>query len=109
MKERRVCDIPMRLGENALENNHLVRSARANDVWVHLDAFPSGHVVVACDDEPPPRGIVREAARWCLENTKYKRVKFTKACTTKISNVIPGDRPGEVQFKSNRRVERFFI
>ena len=109
MKERRIGNAQVRLGENALENDRLVRSAGANDVWIHLDAFPSGHAVIVCGDQGVGKEVVAEAARWCLENTKYRHVKFIKACTTKISNLIFCDHPGEVSFKSNRRVERFFV
>lgn len=97
------------LGENASENDELVRWALANApdaTWVHLDAFPSGHALVL--DEAPSTAVAA-AAQLCLSRSKYRAQRDAKAAVTTVRNLVLTETLGEVDFYSRRRVARLVI
>lgn len=96
-------DVNIKLGENAIENTQLVKMANRNHHWVHLERFPSGHVVVeTCD---PSEELLHEASMLCLARTKYRNMRNVGVSATTIGNLrCMGD--GEVEFISARRVRR---
>ena len=93
----------VKLGQNARENTQLVRESNPNHIWIHLESFPSGHVVIQCEE--PSNEVLTYAMNICLEGTRQKNMKNIKASVTKISNLILTDTDGEVTFKSNRKVK----
>lgn len=100
-------DTVVNLGQNALENTQLVGESNPNHVWVHLESFPSGHVIIQCEE--PSNEVLTYAMNICLEGTRQKNMKNVKASVTKVSNLILTDTPGEVIFKSNRKVKSIKI
>ena len=34
------------LGKNAQDNWDIIKNAEVNWIWMHLDKFPSGHVII---------------------------------------------------------------
>lgn len=103
MKKIEFESIILRVGENASENTKLVRESSPNFWWIHLKSFPSGHVVIECS--APSTQVVREALNACLMGTKYKHLKNLHFSMTQISNLRCTEKPGEVVFVSNRKVE----
>ena len=50
------------IGRSARENDRLVRSARACDLWLHARGVPGAHVVIHTDGRPVPREVLQRAA-----------------------------------------------
>ena len=97
-------DVVLRLGQTAGENAALVRDADPTHYWVHLERFPSGHVIV--EAAMPSDRVLARAASLCLDHTKYRRLGNVYASATPVSNLKPADLLGEVEFLAPRRVRR---
>ena len=93
----------IKIGQSAKENWDLIDNSNQNYIWLHLDSFPSCHIVI--EDENPSNELLLESARLCKENTKYRNLKNLKICYTTISNLIKGNEIGSVSYKSNRKVK----
>lgn len=92
------------LGENKEENWELLETSNENDVFVHLNSFPSGHVKI--ENKTFDQEIILHAGEICKQHSKYKNLKNLKICYCKYSNVLKGRKNGEVVFKSNRQVKK---
>lgn len=99
--------ITIKLGQNAKENTLLVKESEPNYVWIHLESFPSGHVIVQCDQ--PSNEVLEYSMKACLDGTRYKHMKNIKVSVTKVSNLNLTGVLGEVEFKSNRKVQTLKI
>lgn len=93
----------IKIGQSAKENWDLIDNSNQKYIWLHLDSFPSCHVVI--EDENPSNELLLEGARLCKEYTKYRNLKNLKICYTTISNLIKGQEIGSVTYKSNRKVK----
>ena len=93
----------IKIGQSAKENWDLIDNSNQNYIWLHLDSFPSCHVVI--EDENPSNELLLEGARLCKEYTKYRNLKNLKICYTTISNLKKGNEIGSVSYKSNRKVK----
>lgn len=108
MKVRYIEGTCLKLGENAAENHELLtRANEQNFYWVHLDSFPSGHVII--ENTTPSIEVLKKAGEFCLEHTKFKSLKNVRIVYTTISNLILSDNVGEVEFKSNRKTKNIVI
>ena len=107
MKTFTVEEIGIILGENANENEQVINESHPDFIWLHLDKFPSGHVVI--QSNVVSQQILQIAAQKCLENTKYKNLKNISVIFTTISNLKFTEKKGEVEFRSNRKTSRFKI
>ena len=47
MKQFEINDTIVRLGETAKENWSLIDEADDQYIWMHLNSFPSGHIIIA--------------------------------------------------------------
>tara|TARA_B100000524_G_scaffold268153_1_gene147178 strand:- start:6086 stop:6409 length:324 start_codon:yes stop_codon:yes gene_type:complete len=103
MKQFEINDTIVRLGETAKENWSLIDEADDQYIWMHLNSFPSGHIIIEGSDLD--NEILNEAAILCKQNTKYRNIPNLKICYTTVSNLIKGDKLGSVYFKSNRKVK----
>jgi predicted ribosome quality control (RQC) complex YloA/Tae2 family protein len=93
----------IKIGQSAQENWNLIDFSNQNYIWMHLNSFPSCHVVI--ENEDPSNELLVEGARLCKDNTKYKNMKDIKICYTTISNLIKGKEIGSVSYKSKRKVK----
>lgn len=93
----------MKVGKNAAENWRLLDGSAPNDLWFHLESFPSPYVFLTGN---PTQEEIEEAARVCKENTKYKNVPGIQVMYTPVANVIKGEKVGEVIIKSHRKVRK---
>lgn len=89
------------IGKNANDNWSIIENANPDDY--HLKSFPSAHVV--CSDISK----LSECASECKKHSKYKNVRNIKVIYTHINNLIKGDTPGSVYFKSNRKVKTMCV
>jgi predicted ribosome quality control (RQC) complex YloA/Tae2 family protein len=107
MKVFQYGNITIELGQNAKENALLVSDSKPDYTWLHLESFPSGHVIIQCDE--PSNEVLAHAMKICLDGTKYKNMKDVKVSVTKVSNLKLTNVLGEVEFKSNRKVQSLKI
>lgn len=90
----------IKLGQNAKENDELVKGAKETDVWFHLSALPSCHVIIECSNEYPiNKQMINYCANLVKDNTKYKKLSKVKINYTTIKNVSRTDIPGKVKIK----------
>ncbi len=80
-------DIKVLVGRNSVENQHLLKIARANDIWMHVRGVPSSHVIIRTDKQNLPESVLRSAAKLCVDFSRkqpgdyavdYTRRKFVK-------------------------------
>lgn len=91
---------PIKIGQNAEENNDIIKEANQTDMWFHLAKFPSCHVIVECSEEfPINNAIINYCAQLVKQNTKYKCIPKLKVNYTKIKNVQRTDKIGCVVLK----------
>ena len=102
MKEILINEVIYRIGKNAQDNTQLIKDSDKNWYWFHLDKFPSCHVIV-CKDELTDLEI-NTAGNLVKENSKYK-FNNIGIIYCKIDNILHGQEPGSVHFKSNRQVK----
>ena len=101
MKEYTEDQIVIKVGENAKENWELINT-KPNFIWLHLDSFPSCHVVI--ESENPSKNIILYGAILCKSHTKYRNIKNIKICITICGNLKKGDKVGSVIFKNKKKI-----
>ena len=53
------------LGRSQKSNEEVLRAARAQDIWFHLQNIASAHVVVVSNKQQLPQSVIERAARLC--------------------------------------------
>lgn len=108
MKEFVYEDYVIKVGENAMDNWNLIDSAKNNDnnIWFHLDKYPSGHVICFVKKEDIiDKNIILFCATLCKEQSKQKHMKNVKVIYTEIKNVKKKGDVGEVETKKCKYVK----
>lgn len=106
MKEEVFNETTIIIGKNAQENWDII-DFDSDDIWLHLNSFPSCHVIIK--DNDPDIETITYAAKLCRDNTKYKNLKNLKVCYTKCNNLNKGKDPGSVTYKSKRKVNTILL
>ena len=106
MKEVVLNDTIIKVGATADENWILVDSNKEY-TWLHLNSFPSGHVVIE-NTEPTQEEIIF-AAQLCKQNTKYRNLRNLKICYTTCGNLKKGVKVGSVVYNSKRKVKYIVV
>lgn len=106
MKELNFNDISILLGENAQDNWDII-DFESNDIWFHLNSFPSCHVIVC--NESLDNETLMYAAELCKSKTKYRNLRNVKVCYTKCNNLKKGNEIGSVIYKSKRKVNTITV
>lgn len=107
MKHFLLENIIIKLGQNKKENWELLDNSNDNFIWLHLDKFPSGYVII--EDSSPNETVIKYAAEICKSHTKYRNFKNLSISITTINNLQKGENIGEVFFKSNKKVKKYKI
>ncbi len=80
-------DYKVMVGRNSSENQHLLKLARANDLWMHVRGIPSSHVIIRTDKQNLPDSVIEAAAKLCVDfslkqpgdyDVDYTQRKFVK-------------------------------
>ena len=89
-----ISNITYYIGKNAQGNNDIIDMAKPNDIWLHVDNVPSGHVIISIPDnitKDELRHIIKVGANLCKStiknNTKIK-VVYTKVCNINKTNIL---------------------
>ena len=92
--------IVIKVGQNAQENDELVKSENQNYLWCHLDNQPSPHAVIQSSD--PDTASINLALQLVKFYSKAKNARQAKLIMTPIQNlhrVVPKRHPGLVTLK----------
>jgi len=80
-------DYKVIVGRNSVENQHLLKLAKANDIWMHVRGIPSSHVIIRTDKQNLPNTVIQAAAKLCVDfslkqpgdyDVDYTKRKFVK-------------------------------
>jgi len=100
----------IKLGQNRHENDLIVKQAKQNDLWFHLDKLPSCHLTMVYHKK---YSFTREKLKYCANlvknNTKYKHHSKITVLYTSISNVRRTITPGLVRIKSTNKCKKLII
>lgn len=83
-------DIEFLIGKNSEDNFNIIDISSPNDIWFHLNDYPSCHVIAKVPDKIDRRNIkfiIKKGALLCKENSKYKSNKNLDIIYTKVKNV----------------------
>lgn len=99
-----------KLGKNKKENWKILSEAKSTDLFFHLSSFPSGYLIIECNDEiSPPINVLKIAAFICKEGTKYRSLKNVKVDFTTCGNVRKTENVGEIEYINKRKVNQIKI
>ena len=87
------------LGENDYDNHNIIKKAKSNWWWFHLDDNASGHCIV-CSEKITHNNIII-AGNYIKKYSKLKKNNNVKICYCQISNLIIHNKPGLVGFINN--------
>jgi predicted ribosome quality control (RQC) complex YloA/Tae2 family protein len=83
--------VKIKYGKNAKENWNLIDESSSDDLWFHIDNYPSTHVLLeySIEDEDTIEEYIDKAIQLCIEKTpKIKsyvpKIKSVKVIYTKI-------------------------
>jgi len=107
MKINIINNIEYVLGQTAQENWQLLFAENRDYYFFHLSAFPSGYCSLRHSDPTPE--MIKTAARICKSGSKHRNGKNVYIDYCRFSNLIKGEKQGEVIFKSNRQVNKIKI
>jgi len=80
-------DYKVLVGRNSTENQKLLQSAKANDLWMHIRNMPSSHIIIKTDKQNLPAHVIEAAAKLCVDfstssygdfDVDYTKRKFVK-------------------------------
>ena len=78
-------DYKILVGKNEKGNNKLLKSANANDLWMHIKNVPGAHVIIKNNKLTIPQNVINEAAKLAVAFSKknegevdYTKRKFVK-------------------------------
>lgn len=92
----------IRIGSNAKDNWNLIDNSYPQDLWIHLDEFPSAHVVISQENNKQediiyPNEIILFGCNYCKSYSKHgKNLHKVKIVYTQIMNLKKGKDIGSV-------------
>ncbi|CCW36252.1 predicted RNA-binding protein, snRNP like protein [Chthonomonas calidirosea] len=98
------------VGETATANDYLTtRVAHPNDIWLHVRAGVSAHVIIRTHGQPErvPRSVIEFAARLCAQHSKQKHAALVPVDYTlrKYVRRPRGAPPGAADYWNERTIE----
>lgn len=94
------------IGKNKEENFEIIDQADLDDIWFHVNEFPSCHVIASLKDvnynKKELYKIIKYGAVLCKKYSKYASVKNLDIIYTKIKNVKKTDIIGTVETSNTK-------
>lgn len=87
------------IGKNDKDNFDIIDNANIDDLWFHLNNYPSCHVIASINDIIKKKDlyyIIKKGALLCKTNSKYKSEKDVEIIYTTIKNIIKTEKVGSV-------------
>jgi len=97
------------VGRNAQDNWDIINKSDKNWIWIHLDKFPSGHVIICKNSDTISHQEIIYGCNLCIINSKYKNQINLGLVYCEVTNLILGEDIGSVYFKSNRKTTKIII
>ncbi len=105
--------VKIKYGKNAKENWNLIDESSSDDLWFHIDDYPSTHVILEYDEnikEVELEKYINECVELCIEKTpkikSYKpKIKSVKVIYSKVENIKKGKSVGEVIILNHKLVK----
>jgi predicted ribosome quality control (RQC) complex YloA/Tae2 family protein len=92
------------LGENASDNNKVMKNACQTDVWFHLESMPSCHVVIKCSMKQLQSKCTEFCANLVKQNSKGKNFNKIKVVYLSMRYVSKTETPGQVILKKSGNI-----
>jgi predicted ribosome quality control (RQC) complex YloA/Tae2 family protein len=97
------------IGRNAQDNWDIIKESEQKWIWIHLDKFPSGHVIICKDSSIITNEEIIYGCNLCISHSKYKNYKNLSVIYCEINNLMLGSEIGSVYFKSNKKTIKKII
>ena len=98
-------DVEFQVGKDAKDNIHMLHDSQYHDIWLHIDGEASCHVIAKIHhfirdgitiNKKQLTHIVCQGAVLCKQYSKFKSAKNVEIVYTKVFNVTPTEKVGEV-------------
>ncbi|MEN6642775.1 MAG: NFACT family protein [Armatimonadia bacterium] len=93
-------------GRSGLENAAVLKAARPDDLWFHVQSAPGGHVVIRTDNRPDsvPQSTLIQAAKLAAKQSRRRRDATVEVDYTLIKHLqrSKGAPPGFVVYRQFR-------
>lgn len=96
------------IGRSAKENWQIIDGSSENDVWFHLDDYPSSHIILKTENTDIKdfnKQTLIHCASLCKEHSKYSNIKNISVIYTKIKNVNKSDTVGSVNATLTKKIK----
>ena len=117
--EKENYEVTFRLGRNAKENHELIDDADPDDLWFHLEGYPSGHCILEVNQKESKENSnnynidtvdIIFAANLVKSYSKLKNHnKKLKVIYTPVKNLKKGKAKGEVIMLDLKKVSFIMI
>lgn len=102
-------DIPYSIGKNAEHNSEIISLSSPDDLWFHLDNYPSAHVILHIPDgillnKKNKHKIIVQGAVLCKANSNKKSDKNVCISYAPIKHVHLTDIPGQVTLSEKKTI-----
>jgi predicted ribosome quality control (RQC) complex YloA/Tae2 family protein len=97
------------VGRNAQDNWDIIKESHEKWLWIHLDKFPSGHVIICKESSIITDEEIIYGCNLCISHSKYKNLRNLSIVYCEINNLMLGSEIGSVYFKSNKRTTKKII
>jgi predicted ribosome quality control (RQC) complex YloA/Tae2 family protein len=97
------------IGRNAQDNWDIIKKAEEKWIWIHLDKFPSGHVIICKDSDTVTDDEIIHGCKLCISHSKYKNFINLSIVYCEVKNLTIGTEIGSVYFKSNHKTNKKII
>jgi predicted ribosome quality control (RQC) complex YloA/Tae2 family protein len=92
-------DITFTIGGNAQENFDIIDASNPNDIWFHIDGFPSEHVIAGIPegldtDKKKMAKIATQGAVLCKQHSKYASQKNLRIVYTRVNDLMKTEKIG---------------
>ncbi len=86
------------IGQNAKDNENIIKMSEQNDLWFHVDNLPSAHIILQSNGDIIPKRYLNKicslfrdnssklTSRYNIIYTTIKNVKLTRECGKVITS-----------------------
>lgn len=97
------------IGENAKDNWNIIDISDGEDIWFHVDDYPSSHVVLKMEENNNINTLLKQLIIECGQisksRSKAKDLKKVNIIYTEIKNIKKGKTPGSVTTTNVRNIK----
>jgi predicted ribosome quality control (RQC) complex YloA/Tae2 family protein len=101
-------EVEFKVGSNAEDNFDIIDAANPEDVWFHINARPSEHVIASIPDglnKKQLNKIIVQGAVICKQYSKYSSEKDLEIIYTKVKNIKKTDVIGCVETSNVKTIK----